>query len=79
MIEINRLGLQATGDPKDTRTQTKEVWTNVEFPSHDEVSHGGVLADLGEIWNSRAMVDDWEWGVVCCVSNRETEQGEHSI
>jgi hypothetical protein len=47
-VAFNQSGLQATRDPKDTRTQTREVWTDLEFSSHDEVSHGGIPADLGE-------------------------------
>jgi hypothetical protein len=60
MVAFNRSGLQAIRDPKDTRTQTREVRTDLEFSSHGEVSLGGVPLDLREIWNSRAMVDDWE-------------------
>jgi hypothetical protein len=33
---------------------------DLRMAGHGEVSHGGVPADLGEIQNSRAMVDDRE-------------------
>jgi hypothetical protein len=79
MVAFNWSSLQATGDSKDTRTQTREVWTDLEFSSQGEVSHGGVPADLGEIWNSRAIVDDREWGVVFWLCNKIAEQARASI
>jgi hypothetical protein len=47
--------------------------------SHDAMPHGGVSADLEEIWNSRAMVDDLRRGVVLWLRNKKTEQGGNSI
>jgi hypothetical protein len=46
---------------------------------HNTIPHGGVLADLGEIRNSRAMVDDQEWGVVRWVRKKKVEEREPSI
>jgi hypothetical protein len=41
--------------------------------------HGGVPTDLGEIRNSRAMVDDLRQGVVLWARNKKAKQGGHSI
>jgi hypothetical protein len=41
--------------------------------------HGSVPTDLGEIQNSRAMVDDLRRGVVLYACNKKAEQGGHSI
>jgi hypothetical protein len=44
--------------PEDVETWIKGTLTDLRMVGHGEVSQGGVLADLGEIRNSRAMVDD---------------------
>jgi hypothetical protein len=41
--------------------------------------HGGILANLGEIRNSRAMVDDLRRGVALWARDKKAEQGGHSI
>jgi hypothetical protein len=60
MVEFNRSGRRATRDPKDTRTQTREVWTNLDHFGHGEVYHSGALVDYREIQNSQAIVDGRE-------------------
>jgi hypothetical protein len=80
VVAFNRWGLQAIGDPKETRTQTKEVWTDLEFSSHGEVSHDGVPANLGkfeirELW---WMIGSEEW---CSghVTRRQSKVGRQFI
>jgi hypothetical protein len=43
---------------KDAKTWLRGTQYNLRSAGHGEMSHGGVLADSGEIRNSRAMVDD---------------------
>jgi hypothetical protein len=78
-VAFNRSSRWASLALEDAKTWLRGTRYNLRRASHGEVSHGDVLADSGEIQNSRAMVVGREWGVVCLVRNERAEQGGASI
>jgi hypothetical protein len=59
------MGRAALGEPKDADTREQRVWTNLEQASHGEDALTVAETDLGELWNWRALVDDW--GTSCWI------------
>jgi hypothetical protein len=78
-VAFNRSSQWASLALEDAKTWLRGTWSILRWAGHSKVSHGGILADSEEIRNSRAMVDDQEWGVVHKVRNKRVEQGEASI